>query len=68
MGSPSDWEGDLWLPGGEARARDLVAAPPGPPPPRPALSHLWAGPPNFGASVVFTARPAQRLEKTIGAA
>jgi hypothetical protein len=35
--------------------------------PRLALPHLWAGPPNFGASVVFTARPAQRSEKTIGA-
>jgi hypothetical protein len=35
---------------------------------RPALPHLWAGLPNFGASVVFTAHPAQRSEKTIGVA
>jgi hypothetical protein len=40
---------------------------PAPPFPRPALSHLWAGPPNFGASIVFIARPAQKLKKTIGA-
>jgi hypothetical protein len=40
------------------------------PPPfvRPALPHLWAGPPNFGASVVYTAPLAQRSEKIIGAA
>jgi hypothetical protein len=49
----------------EAGARDLVAAPP---PPKPALPHLWAGLPNIRASIVFTARPAQRLKKTIGAA
>jgi hypothetical protein len=41
---------------------------PAPPFPRPALSHLWAGLPNFGDSVVVTARPAQRSEKIIGAA
>jgi hypothetical protein len=41
---------------------------PTPPFPRPALPHLWVGPPNFGASVVFTARPVQRSEKTIRAA
>jgi hypothetical protein len=35
---------------------------------RPALPHLWAGPPNFGANVVYIASPAQRSEKTIGAA
>jgi hypothetical protein len=38
---------------------------PAPPFPRPALPHLWAGLPNFGASVVFTARPTQGSEKTI---
>jgi hypothetical protein len=47
-----------------ARARNLVAAPPLP---RPALPHLWAGPPNFGASVVVTAHPTQRSKETIGA-
>jgi hypothetical protein len=52
-------------PGG-AGAHDLVATPP--PLVRPAMPHLWARPPNFGASVVYTARPAQRLKKTIGAA
>jgi hypothetical protein len=46
-------------------ARDLVAAPPLP---RPALPHFWVGPPNFGASVVVTARLAQKSKKTIGAA
>jgi hypothetical protein len=40
---------------------------PAPPFPRPTMPYLWIGPPNFGASVVFTARPAQRSEKTIGA-
>jgi hypothetical protein len=39
-----------------------------PPFPRPSLSHLWAGPPNFGASVIFTAYPVQKSEKTIGTA
>jgi hypothetical protein len=34
---------------------------------RPALPHLWAGPSNFGANVVYNAPPAQRLKKTIGA-
>jgi hypothetical protein len=33
---------------------------PAPPPPKPALAHLWAGPTKFIPSVVFTARPAQR--------
>jgi hypothetical protein len=41
---------------------------PAPPFPRPALPHLWAGPPNFGDSVIVTARPAQKSEKIIGAA
>jgi hypothetical protein len=31
---------------------------PAPPFPRPALPHFWAGPPNFGDSVVVTIRPA----------
>jgi hypothetical protein len=56
--------GDLWSPQG-AGARDFEAAPL---PPWPALPHLWVGLPNFGDSVVVTARPAQRSEKTIGAA
>jgi hypothetical protein len=54
--------GDLWLAGG-AGARDLEAAPS---PLWPALPHLWAGPPNFGDSVVVTARPAQRSKETSG--
>jgi hypothetical protein len=41
---------------------------PVPPFPRPTLPHLWARLPNFGASVVFIARAAQRSEKTIEAA
>jgi hypothetical protein len=36
--------------------------------PRPTLPHLWAGPPNFGASIVFKAHSAQKSEKIIGAA
>jgi hypothetical protein len=41
---------------------------PAPPFPCPSLSlpHHWAGPPNFGASVVFTARPAQNKNKPSG--
>jgi hypothetical protein len=34
----------------------------------PVLPHFWVGLPNFGTSVVYTAHPAQRSEKTIGAA
>jgi hypothetical protein len=37
---------------------------PAPPFLRPALPHFWAGPPNFGISVVFTTCLAQRSEKT----
>jgi hypothetical protein len=39
---------------------------PAPPFLRPTLPHLWAGPPNFDASIEFTARPAQRLKNHWG--
>jgi hypothetical protein len=49
---------------GGAGACNLVATPPLPP--KLALSHFWTGPPNFGANVIFIARPAQRLKKSLG--
>jgi hypothetical protein len=52
---------------GVTRGKGGLGFHPAPPFPRPALPHLWAGSPNFGASVVFIAYPAQRSEKTIEA-
>jgi hypothetical protein len=58
-GRREEGEGGKWGKGGPGFH-------PVPPFPRPSLPHLWAGPPNFGASVVFTARLVQKSEKTIG--
>jgi hypothetical protein len=62
---PPSWEALGGL--GGAWDREFDPTPP-PPPPKPALPHLWVGPAKFLPSIVFTAHPAQKYKKIIGAA
>jgi hypothetical protein len=52
--------------GGKGEEKEGLGFHPASPFPRPALPHLWIGPPNFGASIVFTARPAKDQKKQSG--
>jgi hypothetical protein len=52
--------------GGKGEEKEGLGFHPASPFPRPALPHLWIGPPNFGASIVFTARPAKDQKKPSG--
>jgi hypothetical protein len=58
-GSAPDQGGDRRSPGGGRGPRFGGCTPFV----RPALSHLWAGPPNFGASVVYTAPIYPKIRK-----
>jgi hypothetical protein len=60
---PGRWGGGG---GGVSGGKGGTGFHPTPPFPRLALPHLWAEPPNFGATIIFTTRPVQRSEKPSG--